>query len=387
VNLALNESRKTVARASYSRYAGQLFPNEVTLASPTGGYSTFVAFRWNDRNGDHFAQKDEVLTDQQLYYNNVDPNNPSSVLSTNTVDPDYHASTDNEFILGLDHELSGNFAVGAAYTWRKVTDVGSWFPRIGITRDNYTPNAPSTENGYTAQTFSPDPAVIAAYNSGRIVTNRPDYSTGYNGVELTLVKRLSNKWFARAALSYMDWHENLEGSNSVTNPTRTQQTGGQAGRARSALGGPQVDGGQLAPQSGGSGKGDIFYNARWQFVANAMYQLPANFEVATSIFGRQGYVYPIILRLPGGGDGTQNALAVPTIDDQRYETLWDLDLRLANTIKIGGRTSMQISLDLFNAFNSGKILARNRQANSGAFGDATDVLSPRILRLGVRFNF
>ena len=386
LTLALDEARKTVARASYSRYAGQLFPNDVTTVSPVGGYSTFLAFRWNDRNGDHFAQKDEVLTDQLLYYNNVDPNNPTALTSTNIIDPDYHASTDNEVIVGLDREVAGNFSVGAAYTWRKVTDIPGFFPRIGITRNDYTPNAPVTQNGYTAQTFSPDPAVIAAYNSGRNLTNRQEYSTGYNGVELTLVKRLSNKWFARAAFSYMDWHENIEGPNSVANPTRTQNTGGQSGRTQTAFGGPQVDGGQIAPQSGGSGKGDIFYNARWQFVANAMYQLPANFEVATSIFGRQGYVYPIMMRLPGGGDGTQSALGVATLDEERYETLWDVDIRLANTIKLG-RTSMQISLDLFNAFNSGKILARNRQANSGAFGDPTDVLSPRILRLGVRLNF
>ncbi len=46
VNLALDEARKTVARASYSRYAGQLFPNDVTTVSPVGGYSTFVAYRW-----------------------------------------------------------------------------------------------------------------------------------------------------------------------------------------------------------------------------------------------------------------------------------------------------------------------------------------------------
>ena len=148
-----------------------------------------------------------------------------------------------------------------------------------------------------------------------------------------------------------------------------------------------MDGGQIAPRSGGSGKGDIFYNARWQFVLNGLYQLPANFEIATSIFGRQGYAYPVMLRLPGGQDGTQSALGVNAIDDQRYDDLWDVDFRLSNNLKIGGRASMQISLDLFNAFNSGKILARNRQANSGAFGDATDVLSPRILRLGFRFNF
>jgi hypothetical protein len=346
-----------------------------------------VAYRWVDRNSDHFATRDEVLTDQLLYYNNVDPSNPTALTSTNVIDPDYHASTDNEVVVGLDRELGGNFAAGLAYTWRKVNDIPGWFPRIGITRDNYTPNAPVTQNGYTAQTFSPDPAVIAAFNSGRNLTNRPDYSTGYNGVELTMVKRLSNKWFARAAFSYMDWHENIEGPNAVTNPTRTERTGSQSGRTQSADGGPQVDGGQIAPRSGGSGKGDIFYNARWQFVLNGLYQLPANFEIGTSIFGRQGYAYPVMLRLPGGQDGTQSALGVNAIDDQRYDDLWDVDLRLANNIKIGGRVSMQISLDLFNALNSGKILARNRQANSDAFGDATDVLSPRILRLGVRLNF
>jgi hypothetical protein len=48
---------------------------------------------------------------------------------------------------------------------------------------------------------------------------------------------------------------------------------------------------------------------------------------------------------------------------------------------------MEITADLFNAFNSGTILGRNRQANSGAFGRPTDLLAPRILRLGVRFGF
>ena len=148
-----------------------------------------------------------------------------------------------------------------------------------------------------------------------------------------------------------------------------------------------MDGGQIAPRSGGSGKGDIFYNARWQVVLNALYQLPGNFEVGTSLFGRQGYVYPVILRLSAGGDGAIRTLAQPNIDDQRYKNVFDADFRLANNIKLGGRATMGITADLFNAFNSGTILGRNRQANSSAFGDPTDVLSPRILRIGVRFGF
>src|SRR2546425_2699179 len=124
-----------------------------------------------------------------------------------------------------------------------------------MTSANYTANAPVTSRGYTAQTYSPDPDLVAATNSGRILTNRPDYSTGYNGLELTLVKRMSNKWFARGAFSWMDWHENLEGPNAVQNPTRTNRTGGQAGTTQTSFGGPGVDGGQIAPKSGGSGKG------------------------------------------------------------------------------------------------------------------------------------
>ena len=148
-----------------------------------------------------------------------------------------------------------------------------------------------------------------------------------------------------------------------------------------------MDGGQIAPRSGGSGKGDIFYNARWQVVVNALYQLPANFEIGTSVFGRQGYVFPVVLRMDAGGDGTLRTLATPTIDDQRYDNVWNVDFRLANNIKIAGNASMQVTADLFNAFNRGTILGRNRSADADAFRQPTDVLSPRILRIGLRLNF
>jgi hypothetical protein len=114
----------------------------------------------------------------------------------------------------------------------------------------------------------------------------------------------------------MDWHENI-GPGAIQSPTRSDTTGGQAGAAQSRNSGPGVDGGQIAPRSGGSGKGDIFYNARWQVVLNALYQLPGNFEVGTSLFGRQGYVYPVVLRLSAGGDGAIRTLAVPNIDEIR----------------------------------------------------------------------
>ena len=43
--------------------------------------------------------------------------------------------------------------------------------------------------------------------------------------------------------------------------------------------------------------------------------------------------------------------------------------------------------DLFNVMNANPILVRNRNAGSAAFNQPQQVLSPRILRFGVRLNF
>ena len=57
---------------------------------------------------------------------------------------------------------------------------------------------------------------------------------------------------------------------------------------------PLGNGGQFAPQSGGSGSGTIFINAKWQFNANAMYQAAYGIELSANVFGRQGYPFPIV---------------------------------------------------------------------------------------------
>src|SRR5262249_4040231 len=102
INYALDAARKTALCSSHARYPAQLSRNDVTTANPLGGYSTFSAYRWVERNGDHFAQKDEVLLNQGiLYYNNVDPAHPTALSSPNRIDPNYSANHDNEFVLGL----------------------------------------------------------------------------------------------------------------------------------------------------------------------------------------------------------------------------------------------------------------------------------------------
>ena len=383
---ALDESRKTVVRASYARYAGQLNPFEVTASSPVGGYYTFIAYRWVDTNHDGFAQKNEILTNLgPQYSNNIDPAHPTSASSVNTIDPNYHANHDNEFIVGVDHELMPNFSVGAAYTFRRTDDWPTWNPRIGLTSADYTIASTAAASGFAATAYAPNGAKVDATGGGRMLTNRPDYYSSYSGLEFTLNKRLSNRWMTRVALSYNNSVEHLTGPGAVQNPTRTDFTTSSCCGA-GTISGPQVDGGQIAPRSGGSGKGDLFYNARWQLNANGFYQLGGGFDVGANLFARQGYVDPYIFQLGAGADGSVRAMAVPKIDEVRLPNLFDLDLRLAKSFTFQ-RVKLQLSGDLFNALNAGTVLQRNRNLGSSVFDSINEIISPRILRVGVKFQF
>jgi hypothetical protein len=384
VSYALSESRKTVVRASYSRYASQISAADGSFDNPNSA-APYLQYYWSDLNNDRLPQPAEVLVDQGLYYAfNIDPANPAAATAVNRIDPDYEAPTDDEVILGLDHELLPNFAVGAAYTWRSSRL--NWQPRNGVTLDSYAPGTTLTRTNalgtFTGTSFAAEDAL-----PGRFLTNRPDYSRNFSGAELSLVKRLSNKWMGRVAFSWNDWVENFDGgltARNVYDPTRTQAIGEVQTNANGL--GPLLDGGQVSILSGGSGKQQLFSSVKWQLAANALVQLPWDMEVSGALFGRQGHPRPTYLSITSPGEPRKGVLAEPTIDGRRYPDLWNLDLRLAKNIKVGGSSAV-LSAECFNLLNSGVELTRTRDAASSVFNRLDEVLSPRVLRLGLRFLF
>src|SRR5262249_48529234 len=311
----------------------------------------------------------------------------------NKLASDYKAQHDSEFIAGLERELFQDFAVSLAYTYRHTTDATGWTPRTGFTAADYT-TAHFTRNGYTATGFIPNSDKVLAGGNSRTIMNRPDYTRNFNGVEASLIKRLSHKWMGRVAFTYNDPKEFLDGPGAVSNPTRTDTD--VVGNF-SPVSGPQVDGGAYPVRSSGSGNGGSFMNAKWQLVANAMVQLPAGFELSGAYFSRQGHPRPIVSSQVLGFEGRLRILTNqnPELDTLRLPTVYNLDLRLAKNVKLGP-TSFILSADLFNVFNSSTELSRNRLSSSapynktagtGSFNRLDEILNPPVLRLGLRFQF
>jgi hypothetical protein len=403
MSVALDQARKTVLRASYANYAEQLSFGQVADENPIQyGY---LAYEWNDRNNDRFVQPNEVNLGNFLYNFNIDPDKPGAVESSaNRIDRDLKPKRDHEVVVGIDRELGANFAVGAAYTWRRTVD-WQYRPRIGgvcpadATRANcriilptdYTLNAPGSGNGYTGFTASPDSALVTAGGGGRLRTNAEGYHTNFSGLELTLTKRLSNRWMSRMALSWNDWTESWDGTPYGVHTTAS--SGKIAPTEADAL----VQGGQVAFLSGGSGKASFYTSVKWQFYGNAMVQLPWGVDFSGGLFGKQGGPYPITVRLAAGRDGNTQALATPEIDTKRYPNVWNVDLRLAKTIKFGA-AGLTFSAEAFNVLNNDVVLSRSRQANTATFvstiagaesgiGRIEEIIAPRIVRLGVNFSF
>ena len=385
VTLALDESRRTVVRASINRTAGQ---NETTIVgySNPSGNAGFVDYPWVDANGDHLAQASEVQLNlpRITFGGGFDPDHPTSVTSVDRIDPNLKAPHTLAAVAGIEREVMPNLAAGASYTYTRTTDVSSNFtnfytPWIGLTLADYSAGPRLTGTlpdgtPYDVQTMIPSAAVIAANGNGTLLTNYPGYYSYYNGVEFTMTKRMSNRWMARASAAWNAPKEHYGTAvNEQGNPTRTDTT-------------PLVNGGAYTVRSGGSGAGDIFIHAKWQMNVNGLYMLPGGVQIAGNLFGRQGYPFPIYRTAALGTDGTRRVLLTPKLDTFRLDNLWDLDLRAAKTFRLR-LVSFEAMADLFNVFNANTELVRNRNAAATTFNTLQQNLSPRILRFGVRATF
>jgi hypothetical protein len=390
ITYGLDDARKTILRASYSRYSGQLNTGSVGFLNPSATAGS-VTYRWVDRNGDHLAQSDEVLLDQVITSGGgFNAANPTAVTSANQINPDLKAPMTSSLVAGIERELIPNLAVQANYSYTRTTSLfgnfsGAITPRVGVTpgiNGDYGPGPTLTGTlpdgtPYSVSTYIPNAAKVAAGGNGFLLTNIPDYYTDYHGLELGMVKRLSNRWMARIGFSLNNPREHFTSAagqyNTNGNPTPT-------------LTEPLQNGGQFAPQSGGSGAGSIYINAKWTINANGLYQAPHGIEVSANVFGRQGYPFPLFRQQSLGSDSGTSVMVTPAIDNTRYPNLWNTDVRVAKQFKVQA-VSLRLMGDLFNVLNANTALVRNNNILSTSFNALAQNLSPRIFRIGIVLGF
>ena len=390
INYALGANRTTVLKASYARYAEALGTGTVSIPNNSAG-SAYAYYAWNDRNGDNLVQPGEVDTSPAgfQFSRNYNPASPGSVgTPTSNVDPNLKAPTTDEIIAGVDHELLSGLAVGVNYTYRKFKDqlysarYDSATGRILNRNDyvQYTTLTGTLPNGnpYSQPVYNIDRPVITALGGvppGFLTFNRPDFNTTYNGVELTLNKRLANRWLARGSFVYNanKQHVGLNGCADPTNVLSTSTVNAQTCRDNDFI--------------ATGGKGSTYLNSKWQFNAVGMYQLPLGFNIAANLYGRQGYPINYYRRSSGVTDRLTRNVVVVAADDERYKNVYEFDLRAEKVATITQTANLTLSLDVFNVTNQNTVLQRQNRLNLASTNTIREIQSPRIYRFGARLSF
>jgi hypothetical protein len=403
VTYALGQNRGTVLKASYARFVDSLGTGTIGYTNPLGS-SAGAYYPWNDANGNNIVDTGEVNTAGTLLANyGYVLGDPASVDSPNKIDPNVKAGHTDEFIGGIDYEITPGFAVGAAYTYRKYTNpiVGlPYDPTTGtiITNADYVPyeipggTLPDGTTYPTQTAYGVNSALlnsIGGYPGGRYYTNRGDYNQVYSGFDFTLTKRLSNKWMARAAFSYGINDQNLSSPNGCPgDPNNGPIYGAPYGFFESSTQTTCRNNDYISQQSQGSGSHySVFLNAKYVYNLNAMYQLPLNFNIAASFFGRQGYPVNYYVNTTAPTDGQTRAIAVLPVDAQRYQTLNELDLRLEKVIPFAPTASVTIALDCFNAMNTATILQKQNRVGISSTDVVREVQNPWVLRWSARVSW
>ncbi|HWI20063.1 MAG TPA: TonB-dependent receptor [Vicinamibacterales bacterium] len=370
---------RTVLSSSYAIYYGQMAPGGLSnnLASTA---AVWVRYPWADANGDRFVQPNEVNTAVPFLakHVNYDPANPASTASPTRVDPDIKNDRTREFIVGFDRQLGSQMAVGASYIWRKY-DQFAWNDRDNFTSANYravsyTPaGCPAGARCEPVTYYEPNTQIPSA----NLYTNMVDRWRDFNGFEVTFGKRMSNRWSMNASYAYNNAVDVFDSPAAYEDPTCTATT--LAGYLTAVCPGSQI----FAPESAGSGIGNVFQNSKWLMKLNGRVQLPFAIDLAANYLGRQGFPFPQSVLSPNRANGAgQVQVHLDPLGENRYDALHTVDLRLSRGFSFGS-VNVVPAIDVFNLTNTNTVQAMNRNQVAANANQVSGILPPRVARFGV----
>jgi hypothetical protein len=387
VTYALNDSRRTIVRASYGMFASQLSSARGSNVSQIPYYS-YVYYAATDLNGNNAA----------------DPNELGALLGTAGFDPDnplggnpdrignYKTPKTHEILAGLEHELMPNFGVSGNFTWRKYVDF-NWLQFDGLTSADYAlaPDSPFTGTDPIVGSFSVPFYVVdetqVPSDRRRLDEERRGYSQRFLGFELAATKRMSNNWMMRLGFSTSDHREYFDGPDAQGDPTP------QIVITTSVVPGPNKDGGLVMVTTGGSGKSAIYQVLpKYQFIATGAYQARWDINLGINYVLRQGFASPYYqTRVPGSEDELNSVgkslLLVDDVGDNRLDTVHSFDFRINKAFRFQNRYALNFDVDIFNLFNAAPELGRIYDRRLTTFNQVREIMNPRIVRLGVRLGF
>ncbi len=285
------------------------------------------------------------------------------------VDRDLVRPTSNELSVNVEREIREALSGRVSYVYKNMRNV--WGEVDAIRTPAYTVpftiNDPGADNirgtgdDQTFQTFD-RPATIG---TDRVYTNPDDdRDADFHTVEFGVNRRFAGKWMLLSSFGHT-WSTMLHDTTGY-------------GRLASAL--------AYRPFRRLFGEDGIETSTTWNYKFIGRYVLAYDIGVSGSWKVQSGQQYARTISVVFPGDGTQTVRVEP-ITANRYPTVGILDFRVDKAIRFGRAGRFTVQLDVFNLTNAGTVTGFRLTTASALFREVTQILDPRIVRFGVRYDF
>jgi len=344
---------RTALKASASRYAAQIGLNMVQRVHPlqfTNGTRPWPV----DTNGDRIPQESELGTFGGF------PGLTSRYGDANG--PDWPYS--DEFTAGIEHQIMRDFRVGVMYYHRTNRNViGQRNAAVPLTAyTEYSVSVPvlPTGPGGTITFYNLNPAFQGQAFQDNVFDNEALLDTTYDGLEITGSKRFSRRWQMLAGLTLGRNYGGVAGGD-LNDPNNSQNfpRGIEGTDSEYAF---RLSGSYTAPY-------DISVSG--SFILNNGYPYQSQYAVTRTVF-------PTLTR-------SSQTVRLTERGDERLPDVKMVDLRVSRTFRIGTRRITPL-LEVFNLGNADTFVGYNNNVGQ-AYLRPTDILSPRIARVGVTVDF
>jgi len=359
---------KTALKASVGRYYYVISTGTPNSVNPN--FTSSETYTWNDLDGDLKYQPGERGT--------LLSRAGSLITSFN---PNVRRPYTDELTIGIDHELIPNLRLSITGILRRERDnFGN--DNVGVPFSAYTP-VTRTDIGRDGIAGTADDTTITVYDQSaatlgqdrNVITNSPLLNQDYKGLEVTLVKRFSNRWQMVTGYTYSKGTVRADAFNNPNVLINAEGPNENVGSSR--------------------------LDRTHTFKLSGSYGLPMGFELSSNFRVQTG---PAITRTATfaltQGSVTVN---VEPRGSVRLDNQVTLDARLAKSFKVGGGRDFELTLDGYNLFNTNTIwavrtltgrinlpqggIAANGLINQQQFLSPTAIFGPRIFRLGAAFRF
>ena len=281
-----------------------------------------------------------------------------------------------EVSAGYERQLWRDLRIGATYYYRtKKNLIG--LENTAVSKSDYVPITtlggnpivnPITNQPMTLYSFQPsNPALYGAFNYA--VTNISLLNdNSYNGVEITGVKRLSNKWQLLAGLTI-------------------QRQKGVYGRGFS----DEATGDNFTDPNNDINRNNNYLNldSTYVFKVDSTYELP--WKIGTSINFQHYTGFPLqpteTFNIPNGqGVNVGESVILQPAGIQRLPSVNMLNLRLSREFVLRDRYRLIPTVDFFNVTNAQTVIGEVTTFG-GSYLYPYSTINPFVTRFGLRFTF